>query len=120
MREVQQIRADFLTDLPRKSARSGKIIILDDGHTPFPERFVEFVQMGNGKGRVRFLGRLKIPFHPDVHLLRAALEPATSAGAQDRWLLDLFHLQDRPIEISRHAFASFRRRDLNVIDARHS
>ena len=72
------------------------------------------------KAGCAFLAGPKIPFHADMQLLRAALEPAASARAQDRRFLDLLHPQDRAIEISRRGFASFRRRDLNVIDARHA
>ncbi len=101
-------------------ARVRKVVILDDLYTPVRQRLAQFVQIENRKGRVRFLGCLKIPFDADVHLLRAALEPTTSARSQDRRLLDLFHTQDRAIEISRCRFASLGRRDLNVIDSRYA
>jgi len=100
--------------------RAGKVIIIQDRNTSRPKRLAQFVQVVHREGRVRFLGRLKIPFHADVHLLRAALEPAASTRTQDRGLLDFFHPQDRAIEISRRGFASFGRRNLNVIDARHT
>jgi hypothetical protein len=38
-----------------KSARSWEVIVIDDSHAPDPERFVQFVQMGNGKGWAAFL-----------------------------------------------------------------
>ncbi len=101
-------------------ARSGKVIIVDDLHTPGAQRFAQFVQVEHREGRMRFPGGPKIPFHSDVQLLRTALEPAASTRTQDRRLLDLLHPQDRAIEISRRRFASLGRGDLNVIDARHS
>ena len=64
-----------------KSARSRKVIIIDDGHGPVLQRFAQFVQMEHSESRVRFPGRFEIPFHADVQLLRAALEPAASARA---------------------------------------
>jgi hypothetical protein len=97
-----------------------KIVILDDGHTPRRQRLAPFVKMKHREGRMRFLGGLKIVFHSDVQLLRAALEPATSASAQDRRFLDLFHSEERAIKFSRCGFASFGRRDLDVIDARYT
>ena len=101
-------------------ARARKIIIVDNLHTPGAQRFAQFVQLEDREGRVRFLGCLKIPLHSDMQLLRTALKPAASARAQGRRLLDLFHPEDRAIEIPRRGFTSFRRRDLNVIDARHA
>lgn len=103
-----------------EAPRAGKVIILDDLHAPGAQRFAQFVQMEHREGRVRFPSGPKIPFHSDVQLLRAALEPAASTRAQDRRFLDLLHPQHQAIEISCRGFASFRRRDLNVIDARHA
>ena len=101
-------------------ARAGKVVIVDDLHAAGLQCSAQFVQIGHREGRVRFPGRLKIPFHPDVQLLRTALEPAASASAQDGRLLDLLHPQERAIEIPGRRFASLGRRDLNVIDARHA
>jgi hypothetical protein len=69
---------------------------------------------------MRFPGRLKIPLHAYVQLLRSAFEPATTARSQYRRLLDFFQAQQRAIEISCRGFTTFGRGNLNVVDARNS
>src|SRR5579863_4555747 len=69
---------------------------------------------------MRFPGWLKIQFHPDVNLLRSALEPAASARAQDWRLFNFLHPHVRAVELSSRCFASRGTGELNVIDARHA
>jgi hypothetical protein len=50
-------------------------------------------------------------------LLAAALEPATASCAQDGWLFELRHAQDRTVEFARSCFAPLGRGDLDMIYA---
>jgi len=103
-----------------KTASIGEVIIVNDGHTLGYQRFAQFVQMSQCERRVGFSGWLKIAFHADVQLLRAALEPAASARAQIGRLFNFLQAQQRAVEMPRRCLATFRRGNLNVIEARNA
>src|ERR1700693_231835 len=65
---------------------------------------------------MRLLRGVKSSLHADVHLLLATLEPAAASRTQCERFLDLFHAQDRAIELSRCTLTPLRGGDLNMID----
>ena len=65
---------------------------------------------------MRFARRLKIAFHPNVQLLRAAAKPTSAAGAQGQRFFNLLKTKNEAIELPRNHLAALRRGNLDVID----
>ena len=50
-------------------AHAGKVVIIDDRRASTRQDFAKFIQTKNSERGMRFPGRIKIPFHADMHLL---------------------------------------------------
>jgi len=99
-----------------ESTPAGQGVILDYRHVLGSQPFAQRIKIGHAERWVCFTRRLKIAFHPDVQLLRAAAKPAPAAGAQGQRFFDLFKTQTEAVELPRQHLAALRRGNLDVID----
>ena len=59
-------------------ALAGQIIVIRHSNAAVCQGFAQLIQIEYRKRRVSLLGWPEITFHPDVQVVRAALEPATA------------------------------------------
>jgi len=95
---------------------AGESAVVDDGDSSDLQRAAKILEIDYVECRVGFFRRAKIMLDANVQLLRAALEPAASSGAQFGRLGDFCQAQNVAIKFSRDGFAVLRRGDLYVVD----